>query len=95
MEPIFIYHNDLKFDKHKNFTINFSDEDSLKGIEIQNRDYYITSITCYVDLTVNITELQKYDKIKEIHNLATVILRGCIDFSYGKKSANSSRGKQQ
>ena len=44
-------------------------------------------MTCYVDLTVNITKLPKYDKIKKIHNLATVILRGgIIDFSYGKKA---------
>lgn len=33
----------------------------------------------------NITKLPKYDKIKEIHNLATVILRAGIHFAYGKK----------
>ena len=27
----------------------------------------------------------KYDKIKEIHNLATVILTAAIDFAFGKK----------
>ena len=86
MEPIFIYYNDLKFDKHKKFTINFSHGESLKGVVFRkNKDYYITSMTCYVDLTVNIIKLQKYDKIKEIHDLATVILRDRIDISYGKK----------
>ena len=55
---VFIYCNDLKFDKHKKFTINFSNEDSLRGVVFRkNRDYYITSMTSYVDLTVNITML--------------------------------------
>ena len=81
IEPVFIYYNDLKFDKHKKFTINFRDEDFLEGVVFRkNRDYYITCMTCYI------TKLPKYDKIKEIHNLATVILRGGIDFSYGKKA---------
>ena len=51
----------------------------------KNRDHYITSMTCYVHLTVNITNMPKYDRIKEIHNLANVILSGGIDFNYGKK----------
>ena len=45
----------------------------------KERDYYITSMTCYVDLAVNITKLPKYD-------LANVILRGGIDNIYGKIS---------
>lgn len=46
MEPIFIYYIDLKFDKHKKFTISFSNEDSLRGVVFRkNRDYYITSMT--------------------------------------------------
>ena len=97
MEPIFIYYNDWKFDKHKKFTINFSDEDLLKGVVFRkNRNYYITSMTCYVDLTVNITKPPKYNKIKEIHNLVAVILRSGIDFSYGKKAltlAGANSGK--
>ena len=32
--------------------------------------------------------MPKHDKIKKIHDLATVILRGGIDFSYGKISPN-------
>ena len=60
--------------------------DTFTGVVFRkNRDHYITSMTCYVHLTVNITNMPKYDRIKEIHNLATVILSGGIDFSYGKK----------
>ena len=40
-------------------------------------------MTYYVDLAVNITKLPKYDKVKQMHDLATEILRGGIDFSYG------------
>lgn len=53
-------------------------------------------MTCYVHLTVNITNMPKYDRIKEIHNLATVILSGGIDFNYGKKVltlAKASEGR--
>ena len=98
MEPIFIYYNDLKTDKQKKFTINFSDEDLLKDVVFRNnRDYYVTSMTSYVDLTVIITKLPKYDKTKEINNLVTVILRDGIDFSYGEKvqtPAGTNSGKK-
>ena len=92
MKPIIIYYNDLKFDKQEKFTVHFSDEDSLTGVVFRkDRDYYITSMTYYVDLAVNITKLPKYDKIKQIHDLATEILRGGIDFSYGKISLSLSK----
>ena len=82
MEPAFTYYNNLKFDKHKKLTISFSNEDLLKDVVFRkNRDYYISSMSC----ADNITKLPKYDKIKEIHNLAIVILRGGIDFAYSKK----------
>ena len=98
MKPIFISYNDLKFDKHEKFTIHFSDEDSLTNVVFRkDRYYHITSMTYYVDLAVNITKLPKYDKIKQILDLATEILRGGIDLSYGKillslaKASGSSR----
>ena len=42
-------------------------------------------MTCYVDLTVDITKLPNYAKIKQASDLATAILRGGVDFEYGKK----------
>ena len=67
------------------FTIHFSDEDSLTGVVFgKDRDYYITSMTCYVHLAVTINKLPKYD-------LATVILKGGIDNSYGKISLNLAK----
>ena len=86
MEPTFIYYNKLTFDDEKKFLIDFSDEDSLEGVVFKkNKDYYITSMTCYVDLTVDIMKLLNYLKIKQTPDLATAILRGSVDFGYGKK----------
>ena len=86
MEPTFIYYNKLTFDDEKKFLIDFSDEDSLEGVVFKkNKDYYITSMTCHVDLTVDIMKLLNYLKIKQTPDLATAILRGSIDFGYGKK----------
>ena len=43
-------------------------------------------MACYVDLTVDITKLVNYAKIKQTSDLATTILRGGVDFRYGKKN---------
>ena len=42
-------------------------------------------MACYVDLTVDITKLPNHAKIKQTSDLATAILRGSVDFGYGKK----------
>ena len=58
MEPSFIYYNNLSFDQNKRFTLEFSDGDLLEGVvSKKNKDYYITSMSCYVDLTVDVTKL--------------------------------------
>ena len=86
MEPTFICYNNLTFDDEKKFLIDFSDEDLLEGVVFKkNKGYYITSMTCYVDLTVDITKLPNYAKIKQTSDLGTAILRGSVDFGYGKK----------
>ena len=42
-------------------------------------------MACYVYLTVNITKLPNYTKIKETSDLATAISRGSSDFWFFKK----------
>ena len=87
MESTFIYYNNLTFDDEKEFLIDFSDEDLLEDVVIEkNKDYYIMSMTRYVDLTVDITKLPNYTKFKETSDLANATLRGGIDFGYGKKN---------
>ena len=77
MEPTFIYYNNLIFDDKKKFSIDFSNEDLLKGVVFKkNKDYYVTSMACYVDLTVDITKLANYAKIKQTTDPANAILRG-------------------
>ena len=77
MEPTFIYYNNLIFDDGKKFSIDFSHEDLLKDVVFKkNKDYYVTSMACYVDLTVDITKLANYAKIKQTTDPANAILRG-------------------
>lgn len=58
MEPTFIYYKDLAFGDELKFSIDFSDKDLLEAVVFKkNKCYYITSLACYVDLTVDITEL--------------------------------------
>ena len=42
-------------------------------------------MTCYVDLTVDITKLPNHAKIKQTSDLANTILRGGVDFGYSRK----------
>ena len=86
MESTFVYYKNLTFDDEKKFPINFSDEDLLKGVVFKkNKDCYITSMTCYLHLPVDITKLPNYRKMKQTSDLANAILRGDIDFGCGKK----------
>ena len=87
MEPIFIYYSNLNFDQDKNFTLEFSHNDKLDGVIFKKyKDYYITSMSCYVDLTVDVTKLPQFDKIKEISDLANAILADGVDFGFKKNA---------
>ena len=86
MEHTFICYSNLTFKEKKKFSIDLGDEDFLVGVVFKkNKDYYITSMVCYLDLTVDITKLPNYTKIKQTSDLATVILRGDVNFGNGKK----------
>ena len=87
MESTFIYYNNLNFDQDKNFMLEFSDSDKLDGVIFKNiyiYIYYITSMSCHVDLIVDVTKLPQFDKIKEISDLGNAILADCVDFGYKK-----------
>ena len=65
--------------------LEFSDGDLLEGVIFKkNKDYYITSTSCYVNLTVDVTKLPQFHKIKEISDLANAILADGVDFGYKK-----------
>ena len=75
MEPIFIYYNTLKFKENtKIFTADFSDEDRLQGVMFnKNKDYYLTSLSCYIKLEEDIEKLKEFPDIKKIADLSEEI----------------------
>ena len=90
MELVFVYYNNLSFDQIKRFMLEFSDGDLLKGVffkkqnKKKNKDCYITSMLCYVDLTADVKKLPQFDKIKAISDRAKAILADGVDFGYKK-----------
>ena len=51
---MFIYFNKLKFDKDKNFTLSFSDDDAIRNKKCfikKNKDYFIISMDGYIELS--------------------------------------------
>ena len=63
MDLIFIYYNDLKFQDNKIFTIEFSDGDRLDGVLFKKKDYYLVSMSCFIEITNDLSELTHYDDI--------------------------------
>ena len=77
---MFIYYNNLKSKDNEVFTVEFSNEDQLQGIMFRKvRDYYLTSISCYTQLTNDISKLTHYKEIKKIADLSNSILKNGID----------------
>ena len=90
METTFIYYNNLSFDQNKRFTLEFSGDNLLEGAFFRKKkDYYINSMSCYVDLTVDVTKQPQSDKIKEIPDLGNANLGDSVDFGYKKCYTNN------
>ena len=89
MDPIFIYYNDLKFQDNKIFTIEFSDGDRLDRVLLKKKDYYLVSMSCFIEKTKDLSELTHYDDIKKISDLSNTILKNGINHSYKEKKSRS------
>ena len=86
MDPIFIYSNNLQFQDNKSFTINFSDDDRLDGVLFKkNKDYYLTSMSCFIEITNDLSELEHYIEIIDISKLSNNILKNEVDHLYDEK----------
>ena len=86
MDPVFIYYNNLEFQDNKIFSINFNDGDRLQGILFRkSRDYYLTSISCFIEVTNDLSELEHYDNIKKISDLSNKILKNGVEHLYEEK----------
>ena len=71
MDPIFIYSDNLQFQDNKSFTIDFSDDDRLQGVLFKkNKDYYLTSMSCFIEITNDLSELENYIEIINISKLS-------------------------
>ena len=63
--------------------VKFSNGDQLQGIMFRkNRDYYLTSMSCFIQLTNDISKLTHYHEIKKIADLSNSILKNGIDHTY-------------
>ena len=86
MDPIFIYNSNLQFQDNKSFTINFSDEDRLHGVLFKkNKDYYLTSMSCFIEITNDLSEQQHYGEIIKISELSNKILKNGVEHLYDEK----------
>ena len=65
------HYNNLKFAENKQFNLEFWDEDLLQGIIfLKNRDYFLMSMSCFIEVENDITELKQYPPIKKRSELA-------------------------
>ena len=88
MDPVFIYCDKVKFQNndYKIFKVDFSDGDNLEGVFFRkNRDYYITSMSCFITLEQDLKELKYYDDIKKISEISNKILKNGIEHLYEEK----------
>ena len=90
MEPVFMYWDKVKFENNNNnfkdFTVKFSNGDSLDGVFFKkNKDYYITSLSSVITLEKNVKELKDYEKIKKISDISNTILQNGIEHLYKEK----------
>ena len=86
MDPVFIYYDKVKFqNEYKIFNIDFSDGDNLQaGFLKKYRDYYITSMSCFIKITQDLTELNHYEEIK-ISEISNKILKNGVEHLYEEK----------
>ena len=87
MEPVFIYYDKVDFQNdYKVFKVDFSDSDNLQGVFFRkNREYHITSMSCFITLTPDLKELAHYDDIKKISEISNKILKNGIEHLYEEK----------
>ena len=88
MDPFFIYCDKVKFqnEDYKIFKVDFSDGDNLEGVFFRkNRDYYITSMSCFITLEQDLKELKYYDDIKKISEISSKILKKGVEHLYEEK----------
>ena len=83
MDPIFIYNSNLNIDENHRFILNFSDGDLLKGANFsKENDYYKMSISCFIEVSNEITKLKQYDDIEKKSIIANRYIRNGTDYGF-------------
>ena len=87
MDPVFIYYDKVNFQNdYKVFKVDFSDGDNLQAVFFKKtRDYYITSMSCFITLEQDLKELTHYDDIKKISEISNKFLKNGIEHLYEEK----------
>ena len=82
-----MYSNNLQFQDNKSFTFDFSNDDRLQGVLFKrNKDYYLTSMSCFIEITNDLSELEHYIEIIDISKLSNKILKNGVDHLYDEKN---------
>ena len=81
MDPIFIYNN-LIFDENQRFNLNFSNGDVLKGVNFLKENDYYMRMSCFIEVSNDITKLKQYDDIEKISIIANRYIRNEIDYGF-------------
>ena len=69
--------------KNQRFILNFSDEDVFKGVNFwKENDYYIMSMSCFIEVSNDITKLKQYDDIEKKSIIANRYIRNGIDYGF-------------
>ena len=69
-------HSKIKNTENKKFTLQFNDGDILQSIIFRkNRDNFLMSMTCFIEIENNITELTHYANIQKICEFANRIIK--------------------
>ena len=87
MDPVFVYYDKVKFqNEYKIFSIDFSDGENLQAVFfLKNRDCYITSMSCFIKIPQDLTELNHYEDIKKISEICNKIFKNAVEHLYEEK----------
>ena len=54
----------------------------------KNKDYYLTSMSCFIEITNDLSEQQHYGEIIKISELSNKILKSRVEHLYDEKKLN-------
>ena len=67
MEPIYINFSEILLDNQKKFVLQFTKNDKIKKVLFcTNKEYFITSMKCFIKFYVDLTDWKEYRKIKKL-----------------------------